>query len=310
MEKNGNLFAFMQKGLHRSREFLAHRIGGLLAKGTGLDEEFFDELEEVLILADLGVKTTTEIIDELKERADRGLIRGYEEMSSSLKEILLTILQESGGKLSVTASPFVIMVIGVNGAGKTTTIGKMAHLFKKEGKKVLLAAGDTFRAAAIEQLSIWADRTGVECIKHQQGGDASAVIFDAISALQSRGYDILIADTAGRLHTNVNLTEELKKMKRVMDKGLSGAPHETLLVLDATSGQNALMQAKMFDEALGVTGLVLTKLDGTAKGGIAVSISHELKKPIRYVGIGEGLDDLKEFHPEEFVEALIGNDSR
>lgn len=295
----------MKKGLSSSRQFLMSRIGGLLVPGGKIDEELFDELEEILILADLGVSTTMEIIEVLKEKARRGLIRDADELFSSLKEVLLEILKRGEERLEIKASPFVIMVIGVNGVGKTTTIGKMASLFKKEGKKVLLAAGDTFRAAALEQLRIWGERVGVECIGNQMGGDSSAVIFDAILALKARGHDVLIADTAGRLHTKANLIEEIKKVKRVMNKGLPGAPHEILLVLDATTGQNAVSQAKIFNEALGVTGLALTKLDGTAKGGILVGIINEFKKPVRYLGIGEGLDDLKVFHSEEFAKALI-----
>jgi len=305
MRQKRNLFTSTKKGLDKSREFLTNKIEGLLSKRVKIDKELFDELEEVLILADLGIKGTTEIIGNLEVRANRGLIKSYDVLYSSLKEIILKILQQGEEKLEINTSPFVIMVIGVNGVGKTTTIAKMANMFKKDGKKVLLAAGDTFRAAAIEQLEIWGNRVGIECIRHQIGGDSSAVIFDAIQACKARGYNILLADTAGRLHTKVNLIEELKKMKRVMEKGLPGAPHEVLLVLDATTGQNAISQVKIFNEALDVTGLALAKLDGTAKGGILVSIINEFKKPVRYIGIGEGLDDLKTFHSEEFVEALI-----
>jgi fused signal recognition particle receptor len=309
MEQEKNLFARMRKGLFKSREFLTHQMEGLFTKRARIDSEFFDELEEILILADLGIKATSEILENLKEMMKERSVNSREELLSALKEVLHGILKAGEGEMMVCTTPFVILVIGVNGVGKTTTIGKMAELFKKQGKKVLLAAGDTFRAAAVEQLGVWGKRAGVECITHQMGGDAAAVIYDAVSACKSRGYDVLIADTAGRLHTKVNLVEELKKIKRVMDKGLPGAPHETLLVLDATTGQNALSQARMFDEALGISGLVLTKLDGTAKGGILVSITSELKKPVRYIGIGEGRDDLKVFRAEEFAVSLIGEDS-
>ena len=305
MKQVRNLFTSTKRGLDKSREFLINRIESLLTKRVKIDKELFEELEEILILADLGIKGTTKIIEDLRERANRGLIKSSDVLYLSLKEVILKILKQGEERLEINTSPFVIVVIGVNGVGKTTTIGKMANMFKKDGKKVLLAAGDTFRAAAIEQLEIWGKRVGVECIRHQIGGDSSAVIFDAIQACKARGYDILLADTAGRLHTKVNLIEELKKMKRVMEKGLPGAPHEVLLVLDATTGQNAVSQVKIFNEALDVTGLALTKLDGSAKGGILVSIINDFKKPVRYIGIGEGLDDLRSFNSEEFVEALI-----
>lgn len=305
MKQERNLFTSTKRGLDKSREFLINRIESLLTKRVKIDKELFEELEEILILADLGIKGTTKIIEDLRERANRGLIKSSDVLYLSLKEVILKILKQGEERLEINTSPFVIVVIGVNGVGKTTTIGKMANMFKKDGKKVLLAAGDTFRAAAIEQLEIWGKRVGVECIRHQIGGDSSAVIFDAIQACKARGYDILLADTAGRLHTKVNLIEELKKMKRVMEKGLPGAPHEVLLVLDATTGQNAVSQVKIFNEALDVTGLALTKLDGSAKGGILVSIINDFKKPVRYIGIGEGLDDLRSFNSEEFVEALI-----
>ncbi|MDK9718889.1 MAG: signal recognition particle-docking protein FtsY, partial [Trichlorobacter sp.] len=271
-----------------------------------IDADTLEELEEILITSDIGVKTTVELIRSLEQRLSRNELKDGAALREALKEELLTRLLAHHAPLKTdTAAPFTILVVGVNGVGKTTTIGKLAAKFAAEGKKVLLAAGDTFRAAAAEQLEIWGERAGVAVIRHQEGADPSAVAFDACKAAVSRGTEILIIDTAGRLHTKVNLMEEMKKIYRVIGREIPGAPHETLLVLDGATGQNALSQARLFKESAGVTGIALTKLDGTAKGGIVVAVSHEFSLPVRYIGVGEGVDDLREFDPNEFVDALF-----
>ena len=259
-----------------------------------------------MITSDIGVKTTQELLDNLAAQVQRKEFEDADLLKKNLQEQILRILSGQEKPINVDAArPFIIMVIGVNGTGKTTTIGKMAQKFKDQGRTVLLVAADTFRAAAIEQLEIWGQRVSCEVIKQKSGSDPSAVVFDGLKAAKSRGSDVVLVDTAGRLHTKVNLMEELKKVKRIMEREFPGAPQEILLVLDATTGQNAIAQAKMFNQALGVTGIALTKLDGTAKGGILIAISEELKIPLRYIGIGEKVDDLREFNARDFVEALF-----
>ncbi len=282
------------------------KIDRLVAGKKKIDDALLEELEEILITSDIGVKATQELLDKVTEKVRRRELEDAAQLRKALQEEMFSILHQQEKALDLPAArPFVIMVIGVNGTGKTTTISKMAQKFKKEGKSVLLAAADTFRAAAIEQLEIWGKRVGCDVIKHQSGADPSAVVFDALKAGKSRGADVIIVDTAGRLHTKINLMEELKKIKRVMAREIPDSPHEILLVLDATTGQNAISQAKMFNQELGVTGIVLTKLDGTAKGGILVSISDELNIPIRYIGIGEKADDLRDFNARDFIDALF-----
>ncbi len=304
-EKKG-FFQRLKEGLFKTRQGLIERIDQLIAGKKKVDEALLAELEEVLITSDLGVKTTQELLHNVTVKVQRKELEDADLLKKNLKEQMWQILSQQEKPLDVSlAAPFVIMVIGVNGTGKTTTIGKLAQKFKNQGKSVLLVAADTFRAAAIEQLEIWGQRVGCEVIKQKSGSDPSAVVFDALQAAQKRQIDVVIIDTAGRLHTKVNLMEELKKVKRVINRQIPEAPHEVLLVLDATTGQNSLSQAKMFNEAIGVTGIALTKLDGTAKGGILIAISSEFKIPIRYIGIGERVDDLREFNAREFVEALF-----
>ena len=291
-------------GLARTRKSFSDTIGTLIL-GEKVDSVFLDELEEALVAADTGVQTASTVLADLTERFKRNELSTPAQVRVRLKQILAEILLSASTPFSVTSSPSTVLVVGVNGAGKTTTIGKLAHRLQQEGRKVMLAAADTFRAAAAEQLSIWGERAGIPVIKHKEGADPGAVVFDAISAAKARAADVLIVDTAGRLHTKSNLMEELKKVKRIMSRELPGAPQEVLLVLDATTGQNALVQARMFQEAVGVTGIVLTKLDGTAKGGIVFAISKELAIPVKFIGIGEAMEDLREFSPREFVEALL-----
>lgn len=298
------VFRSLGDGLAKTRKNLADRIGSLVL-GEKIDEGFLGELEEALVSADVGMETTTFVLKDLKERFLRKELSTPAEVRKRLKEILYDILAGRAVKFDVTAAPSVVLVVGVNGTGKTTTIGKLAYRLQTEGKKVMLAAGDTFRAAASEQLSIWGERAGIPVIKHREGADPGAVVFDAVTAAKARAVDVLIVDTAGRLHTKSNLMEELKKVKRILSRELPGAPHETLLVLDGNTGQNALVQAKMFNEAVGVTGIVLTKLDGTSKGGIVFAVNKELSIPVKFVGIGEAIEDLREFDPKEFVEALL-----
>ncbi len=299
----GLLYKFKQ-GLKKTREGFVDKIDRLV-KGKKISDEFYDELEEILIGADVGVETTLDLVEELKGRARENRLGDTEEVKELLKEILIERLGKEVKPLNISQGLSVILVMGVNGVGKTTSIAKLAYLMKEEGKRVLIAAGDTFRAAAIEQLEIWAGRVGVDIIKHKIGSDPAAVIFDAVSAAQARGADVVLCDTAGRLHTKMNLMEELKKIHRVTGKALPGAPHEVLLVLDATTGQNALSQAKLFGEVSPITGIVLTKLDGTAKGGIVIAVSNLLDVPIKYIGIGESLEDLHAFNPQDFVSALF-----
>jgi len=271
-----------------------------------ISPELFEELEEVLIAADVGPAFTYELIERMKDEVKRKDLSKADLLRQVLKDTMGDILKKSEAPLQIPKDKlFVMMVVGVNGTGKTTTIGKLAMRFKSRGMSVMIAAADTFRAAAIEQLEVWSKRADVPIIKQKMESDPAAVVFDAVRAAQAGKTDVIIIDTAGRLHTKVNLMEELKKMKRVLARELPGAPHEVLLVLDATTGQNAVTQAQMFTEEIGVTGLVLTKLDGTSKGGVIIRIAHELKLPIRYIGIGEGIDDLRRFNSEEFIDALF-----
>ena len=304
-----------RKGLSRTREGMFGRIREIIRRSPKLDDDALEAIEETLIQADIGVDATMRIIDRLCERIrDGGVSDDPEDMVRRLlREEILSILHGAGSDIPVSASPgpgapYVILVVGVNGTGKTTTIGKLARRYTADGKRVLLAACDTFRAAAIDQLKIWARRANADIVSHRPGADAASVAFDAVSAARARGADVVIIDTAGRLHTRVNLMEELKKIRRVVGKCLEGSPHETLLVLDATTGQNALAQARQFHKDLGITGLVLAKLDGTAKGGVVVAIADDLGLPVRLVGLGEGLDDLVDFDPEAFVNALFDGD--
>jgi fused signal recognition particle receptor len=296
--------ARLKAGLARTREVLNTDLGALLARRR-IDEALFEELEAALLLADCGVEATRSLIDDLRARAGSARIEDGAALKSALKAALLERLRPLERRLDLDAGkPCVIVVAGVNGSGKTTSIGKLAKYLQGEGRKVMLAAGDTFRAAAREQLAAWGERNGVPVIG-QQGGDPGAVVFDAVGAARARGIDVLIADTAGRLPTQLHLMDEIRKVKRVIAKAMPGAPHETLLVLDAGTGQNAVAQVKAFDEALGLTGLMLTKLDGSAKGGVILAIAKSRPVPLLFVGVGEGIDDLRPFDASEFVEALI-----
>jgi fused signal recognition particle receptor len=297
----------MKEAVTRTRENLAERIEDAVSMSKEIDRATLDDLEATLIGADLGTVTTHEVLEKLREKADRKQIKNVDELKRLLKEELLTILSTAGDRpvQNVDGSPEVILVVGVNGTGKTTTIGKLAQVLRSNGKTVLLCAADTFRAAAIEQLEVWGDRTGTEVIRTKAGGDPAAVLFDALQAASARKTDYVIVDTAGRLHTKTNLMAELEKMRRTAQRIIPGAPHETLLVMDATTGQNGLQQARLFTQSAGVTGIVLTKLDGTAKGGVVVAISRELGLPVRYVGVGEKAGDLLPFDPKEFVDSLF-----
>ena len=305
-EPKSGFFARLKSGLAKTRSNFAGGFDNIVHGKAKVGPELLEELEETLLLADVGMQTTSFILDDLKREVSQNRIRENKEVLGQLKQRMIHVLSQNQKPLAFSEhQPFVILVVGVNGSGKTTTIGKLARHWKQEGKKVLLAAGDTFRAAAIDQLQVWADRSGISCISQKIGADPSAVAYDAVQAGLARGMDIVLIDTAGRLQTNTNLMEELKKIKRVIGKILPGAPHETLLVLDATIGQNSISQARLFNEALEVDGLVMTKLDGTAKGGVLFNITDDLKLPIRFVGVGEKPEDLQEFNPQTFVEALI-----
>jgi fused signal recognition particle receptor len=305
-----SLFERMRAGLLKTHTGLVGRIDALLGHHAKVDAELLEELEEILITADFGMRTTQELIQALAKRlAKEGSLTPAQLRAALREEIRQRLRLEAATLEPGGVSPYVIMVVGVNGVGKTTTIGKIAHQFVQQGKKVVLGAGDTFRAAAAEQLTIWGERTGAPVIRHSEGADPAAVAFDAIKAAIARGADVLLLDTAGRLHTKVNLMEELKKVRRVLDRELPGAPHETLLVLDASTGQNALTQARLFREAVQVSGLAITKLDGTAKGGMLVAIGTELGLPVQYIGIGEGVEDLRPFDPDLFVDALFADNS-
>ena len=305
-EAKSGFFARLKSGLAKTRSNFAGGFDNIVHGKAKVGPELLEELEETLLIADVGMQTTSFILDDLKREVSQNRIRENKEVLEQLKQRMIHVLSQNQKPLAFSEQqPFVILVVGVNGSGKTTTIGKLARHWKQEGKKVLLAAGDTFRAAAIDQLQVWADRSAIPCISQKSGADPSAVAYDAVHAALAREMEMVLIDTAGRLQTNTNLMEELKKIKRVIGKVLPGAPHETLLVLDATIGQNSISQARLFNEALEVDGLVMTKLDGTAKGGILFNITDELKLPIRFVGVGEKPDDLQEFNPETFVEALI-----
>jgi fused signal recognition particle receptor len=306
-QQKPGLFDRMKEAVTRTRENLSQRIEEVVSIGKEIDRATLDDLEATLIGADLGNTTTREVLDKLRERADRKQIKNADELKRLLKEELLNILNAANIRpvQKVDGTSEVILVVGVNGTGKTTTIGKLSQVFRSQGKTVLLCAADTFRAAAIEQLEIWGQRTGTEVIRTKAGGDPAAVLYDALQAASARHTDYVIVDTAGRLHTKTNLMAELDKMRRTAQRIIPGAPHETLLVMDATTGQNGLQQARQFTDAVGVTGIVLTKLDGTAKGGVVVAISRELGLPVRYVGVGEKAGDLLPFNAKDFVDSLF-----
>ncbi|WP_078413340.1 signal recognition particle-docking protein FtsY [Priestia abyssalis] len=298
-------------GLEKTRNSFTEKVNDLVARYRKVDEEFFEELEEILIGADVGVSTVMELIDELKMEVKRRNIQDTKDVQVVISEKLVELYEageEGLSELNMQQDALtVILFVGVNGVGKTTTIGKLAHKFKQEGKSVLMAAGDTFRAGAIEQLEVWGERVGVDVVKQSAGSDPAAVMYDAIQAAKARKVDILLCDTAGRLQNKVNLMKELEKVKRVIEREVPGAPHEVLLVLDATTGQNAMSQAKTFSEATNVSGIVLTKLDGTAKGGIVLAIRNELRLPVKFVGLGEKMDDLQQFDSEQYVYGLFAN---
>jgi len=301
-------FEKLKTGLSKTHQGFVEKIDQLLMGKKSIDQDLLDELEGLLFSADLGVKTASQLIEGVQRGLKRGELQEPEKVKVFIKQEIFRILKTGERPLSINFSqtkPFLFMVVGVNGVGKTTTIAKIAHQYSSQGKKVLVGAADTFRAAAVEQLEVWAKRVGADLIKQSKGSDPSAVAFDSVHAAKARDMDLVFIDTAGRLHTKVNLMEELKKVKRIISREYPGAPHEILLVLDATTGQNAISQAKLFHEAIGVTGIALTKLDGTAKGGIIVGITDELTIPVRYIGVGEGMDDLREFKATEFVEALF-----
>lgn len=299
-------FERLKQGLSKTSDALVGGIDRLLLGKKEIDADTLEELEEILISADIGVTTTVELVRGLEQKLKRDELKDGDALRRALKEDILARLAPYAIPLHPTGhTPFVILVIGVNGVGKTTTIGKLASRYALEGKKVLIAAADTFRAAAADQLAVWADRAGVDIVRHKEGADPSAVVFDGCKAALARKADIMIVDTAGRLHTKVNLMEELKKICRIIDREIPGSPHETLLVLDAGTGQNAISQAKIFKESAAVSGLALTKLDGTAKGGVVVAVCSELKLPLRFIGIGESIEDLRDFEPRQFVDALF-----
>lgn len=300
----GKFFDKLKTGLSKTRDNLTDKINGALNIAIAIDDDLYEELEEILIMSDIGMETTIEIIDRLKEKIRKEKINDVAEVKPALKAVIAEMLTEGDYEDSDDEKK-VMLIIGVNGVGKTTSIGKLAAKNKKEGKKVLLAAADTFRAAAIDQLDIWSKRAGVDIVKHQEGSDPAAVVFDAASATKARNVDLLICDTAGRLHNKKNLMDELAKINRIIDRELGDIKKETLLVLDGTTGQNAVIQAKQFMESCPIDGIILTKLDGTAKGGVVISIKNTLNIPVKYIGIGEGVDDLQKFNAEEFAQAIL-----
>ena len=305
-DPESGFFSRLKSGLAKTRSSLAGGFDNIVHGKAKVGPELLEELEETLLIADVGMQATSYILEDLKSEVSQNRIRENKEVLEQLKQRMIQVLLLNHKPLVFSGNrPFVILVVGVNGSGKTTTIGKLARKWKQEGKKVLLAAGDTFRAAAIEQLQLWAERSDIPCVTQKSGADPSAVAYDAVQAGITNNMDIVIIDTAGRLQTNINLMEELKKIKRVIGKVLPDAPHETLLVLDGTIGQNSISQARLFNEALEVDGLIMTKLDGTGKGGVLFNMTKELELPIRFIGVGEGPEDLQEFIPEKFVEALI-----
>ncbi len=301
------LFKKLNKGLKKTRDSMSGAINAALHGKNEIDDEFYEDLEEILVMADVGVNTATEIVEKLRDSVFKKGLRKVKDVKKEIRNIVAELLS-GGEEIDMITVPSVILVIGVNGVGKTTSIGKMAAMFKDEGKKVILGAADTFRAAAIDQLEIWADRAGVDIVKHKEGADPAAVVFDTISAGKARNADIIICDTAGRLHNKKNLMEELAKIYRVIDRQLPYADREILLVLDATTGQNAVNQAKEFKEVAEITGIILTKLDGTAKGGVVLSIKNDLKVPVKFIGVGEGIDDLRPFNPAAFADGLFEED--
>jgi fused signal recognition particle receptor len=296
-------FEKIKQGLTKTKKAL--HLDSIFSGFSHLDDEFYEELEEALILADLGMDTAVKAVDTLRRRVKEEKIKEPEDARACMKRILCEMLNVGDTAMNLSTKPSVVLMIGVNGVGKTTTIGKLGANYKAQGKKVLFSAGDTFRAAAADQLEIWAGRVGADIVRQHEGADAAAVVYDSIAAAKARGTDVILVDTAGRLHNKTNLMNELNKISRVIDRELPDAARETLLVLDATTGQNGLIQAKQFKESAGITGIVLTKLDGTAKGGIVIAIANELNIPVKYVGVGEGMDDLLEFHAEEYVDALL-----
>ena len=304
-EEQRGWFSRLKTGLAKTRNTIIGQISGLLRVGRTIDEELMEEIEEILIQADVGVNTTLELMDNVREVVRAKGLKDASELEEILKQEMLNVLGEDASINVDGGQPHTILVLGINGAGKTTTIGKLAHRFRSEGKRVFVAAGDTFRAAAVDQLAIWCDRAGVELIRGGEGADPASVVFDAIEAARSRQADLLIVDTAGRLHTKKPLMDELSKIGRVMGRAIPEAPHEVLLVLDGTTGQNAIMQAKVFNEAVPITGVAVTKLDGTAKGGIVIAVKKEIGAPVRLIGIGEKLDDLRDFVGRDFVEVLF-----
>ncbi|MDB8789701.1 signal recognition particle-docking protein FtsY [Romboutsia sp. 1001216sp1] len=306
-EKKVNLFDRLKEGLTKAKKGITDRIDDVLKSYTKVDEELLEELEEILITADVGVNTTMNIIDSLRDKIKSKGITDPMDVRNELKIVVEELLGEESQKLDVSHSPTIILMVGVNGVGKTTTIGKLANRYKAEGKKVLLAAGDTFRAAAIEQLEVWANRSNVDIIKHQEGADPGAVIFDAVKAAKARKVDLLICDTAGRLHNKANLMNELGKVFKIVDREFPEAKKEVLLVVDATTGQNAVAQAKTFKEVADITGIVLTKLDGTAKGGVVLAVKSEVDVPVKLIGVGEKVEDLQDFDAKAFSDALFGN---
>lgn len=307
MDGMAGFFAQLKAGLTKTRQNFVEKVEEIFTGRKKIDEDLFEELEEVLIRSDVGVNTSMELVESLRKEVKLRKISDPQELTQVLQELIVELLGDEEKTISFAErGPSIILVVGVNGVGKTTTIGKLANRFIKDGKRVILAAGDTFRAAAIDQLEIWGDRSGVEVIKQREGADPAAVAYDAVQAAKSRNIDVVLVDTAGRLHNKVNLMEELRKVKRVIEREIPGAPHEVLLVLDATTGQNALQQAKLFQEVAGVTGIVLTKLDGTAKGGVVLGIQGETRIPVKWIGIGEGMEDLRPFAPKDFAEALFG----
>jgi fused signal recognition particle receptor len=298
-------FEKIKNGLKKTRTAMANTFGGIFSGFSGANEEFYEELEESMILADMGVETSCKAVELLRERVKEEKLRDAEEIRNALKDILVQMLNVGDTALKLGTRPSVVLVIGVNGVGKTTTIGKLAHALSAQGKKVLLCAADTFRAAAADQLEIWANRSGVDIVRQHEGADPASVVYDAIAAAKARGTDVILCDTAGRLHNKANLMNELGKISRIIDRELPDADKEVLLVLDGTTGQNGLMQAKQFKEIAGVTAIALTKLDGTAKGGIVVAVADALQIPVKYIGVGEQMDDLMPFDAQAFIDALI-----
>jgi fused signal recognition particle receptor len=310
VEPKQGFFARLKQGLSKTRNNFTAGLGELFLGKKQIDDEVLEELETLLLTADVGVEATQKLVEDITERHNRKQLKDGEALLQALEEDMINMLQPCNAPLEIAADkkPYVILMVGVNGVGKTTTIGKLAQKFKNDGKQVMLAAGDTFRAAAVEQLQVWGERNDVPVVAQHSGADSAAVIFDALQAAKARGADILIADTAGRLHTQKNLMEELRKIKRVMSKLDEHAPHEVMLVVDAGTGQNALSQASLFNDAVQLTGITLTKLDGTAKGGIVFALAEKIGIPIRFIGVGESLDDLRPFEADEFVRALLSQD--